>query len=252
MNITLYSDLHLEFEDPDRTKVFEPGEGEVCILAGDICMAEEIYRPMYHKFFTQVSERFDRAYYVMGNHEHYFYDFAKTEETLRLALPSNIILLQNQSDFYNGVHFIGATMWSDFHNANATEMLDAQIRMNDYHTITNQNDKLTPHQTLRNHDETITWFNQVLPTLNGKKVVITHHAPSFNSISKDYNSGASGCYATDLSNMIEYHTPDLWVHGHIHASNDYMIGNTRILSNPRGYTPDRLNPNFRTDSFITL
>ena len=40
MNITLYSDLHLEFEDPKRDKVFEPGEGEVCILAGDICMAE--------------------------------------------------------------------------------------------------------------------------------------------------------------------------------------------------------------------
>jgi hypothetical protein len=27
----------------------------------------------------------------------------------------------------------------------------------------------------------------------------------------------------------------LWVHGHVHAKNDYIVGNCRVVSNPRGY-----------------
>jgi hypothetical protein len=27
----------------------------------------------------------------------------------------------------------------------------------------------------------------------------------------------------------------LWTHGHVHNVNDYMIGDTRVVSNPRGY-----------------
>jgi len=27
----------------------------------------------------------------------------------------------------------------------------------------------------------------------------------------------------------------LWIHGHTHESFDYMVGDTRIVCNPRGY-----------------
>ena len=33
------------------------------------------------------------------------------------------------------------------------------------------------------------------------------------------------------------------VHGHIHSQQDYMIGDTRVVCNPRGY-PDEPNANF--------
>lgn len=29
--------------------------------------------------------------------------------------------------------------------------------------------------------------------------------------------------------------PTLWVHGHVHHRNDYMVGDTRVVSNARGY-----------------
>ncbi len=39
---------------------------------------------------------------------------------------------------------------------------------------------------------------------------------------------------------------ELWVHGHTHYSFDYMVGNCRVICNPRGYSnidnPD-FNPN---------
>ena len=39
----------------------------------------------------------------------------------------------------------------------------------------------------------------------------------------------------------------LWIHGHMHDSFDYEINGTRVVCNPRGYTPFELNPDFRAD-----
>jgi predicted phosphodiesterase len=36
----------------------------------------------------------------------------------------------------------------------------------------------------------------------------------------------------------------LWIHGHTHVSQDYRIGNTRVICNPRGYAGYELNPAF--------
>ena len=38
-----------------------------------------------------------------------------------------------------------------------------------------------------------------------------------------------------LNLILKYPNIKLWCHGHIHQSKDYMIGNTRIICNPRGY-----------------
>ena len=51
--------------------------------------------------------------------------------------------------------------------------------------------------------------------------------------------------------LIEEKKPALWIHGHAHNSVDYTIGETRILSNPRGYS-NRLNRNFDDNLIITL
>jgi hypothetical protein len=46
-------------------------------------------------------------------------------------------------------------------------------------------------------------------------------------------------YASNLDYLFDNKTftnpPSIWIHGHIHSSNDYYINNTRIISNPRGY-----------------
>ena len=43
-------------------------------------------------------------------------------------------------------------------------------------------------------------------------------------------------YASDLSSILKgEHAPDIWIHGHVHASRDYRVGRTRVLANPRGH-----------------
>ena len=41
--------------------------------------------------------------------------------------------------------------------------------------------------------------------------------------------------APDLAPLVERYQPALWIHGQTHEACDYLIGQTRIVCNPRGY-----------------
>jgi hypothetical protein len=46
----------------------------------------------------------------------------------------------------------------------------------------------------------------------------------------------NGAYSSDLSDFILDHPQiKVWTHGHTHHNFDYMIGDCRIVCNPRGY-----------------
>ena len=44
----------------------------------------------------------------------------------------------------------------------------------------------------------------------------------------------------------------MWVHGHIHETNDYMVNQCRVVSNPRGYCGYQLNETFDVDKELEL
>jgi Icc-related predicted phosphoesterase len=73
--------------------------------------------------------------------------------------------------------------------------------------------------------------------LKGRKgVVVTHHAPSPESIPAAFNGDAfNPAFASDMRRFIAETGARLWVHGHLHSPADYMVGATRVLANPRGY-----------------
>ena len=62
----------------------------------------------------------------------------------------------------------------------------------------------------------------------------------------------TAAYASDLEALIERTQPQLWVHGHIHTSSDYLIGRTRVVCNPRGYHPSDLNAGFDPELVVEL
>lgn len=271
MKVKVLSDLHIEFQKPDDSE-FDPGTGEVLILAGDICDAaaftqrcDKDLRDRYLRFFDRCAAGYDKVYYVMGNHEHYGGFFDETANILRDNLPEGVILLDNQSEFHNGWHFVGATMWSNFGNADPECMDNAEHGLNDYQYIHtsrsshNNNsytnlEKITTDYILKENKNTITWFEQCLPTLNGPVFVITHHCPSFQSIDEDYTgSDVVTAYASDFSKLMhQYPNVRIWSHGHVHSSKLYKIANCTVLSNPKGYPGDRGNPNFKWDFTLNL
>lgn len=257
MNVQYCSDLHLEWGG-----VTLPG-GEVLILAGDICEARSLikdfhstkslpYTPgshehRYYDFFYTECAKYEKVFYVMGNHCHYHGRFDQTYDSLKMVLPDNVTILENEVVEYKDIIWMGATLWTNANNHDQLTLYTLKYNMNDYRVIKTHNKsadiyhKLTPETTVATHVKTVNWFRETLPKYADKKVVvITHHAPSFMSISEQYRGTGdfhmNGGYASDLSEDILDH-PQIkkWIHGHVHSTHQYLIGDTEILCRPRGY-----------------
>ena len=61
----------------------------------------------------------------------------------------------------------------------------------------------------------------------------------------------SAAYASHLDDLVAESGAKLWIHGHLHTQNDYMIGETRVLCNSRGY-PDEPNNEFIPDFVVEV
>ena len=257
MKINLLSDVHLEFGD------FDPGTGDVLILAGDICTAESFVRgsetelrARYQTFFNKCVEGYNKVFYTPGNHEFYNYYIDETESLLREVLPKEITILNNQSEFYEGVHFVGSTLWASFDDGDTAVMQLCRNSMNDYNCVYHKGQSrfITPDDTYHLHQESMNWLKSAIPTLRGPVVVFTHHSPSLRSFGSGYReASARGAYASDLEEFIN-ENPNIkyWCHGHIHESNSYQLGECNVISNPRGYHGYQLNPNFEANRVIEI
>ena len=256
MRVKVLSDIHLEFGD------FDPGSGDVLVLAGDICTAssfvfrsESEYAARYLNFFQKCVESYKKVFYVMGNHEHYNGFFQETESILREHLPEGITLLHNQSEYYDGWHFVGATLWTNFMDEDEESMEVCGKMLNEYGYVFHEDgrSRITPKDTLQENKNTVTWLKQCLPTLRGPVMVISHHPPSFESIEEDYvSSDTIGAYASNQEALLQRENVKVWVHGHVHGSQSYYLHGTHVVCNPRGYNPDGLNPKFDEDRQLNL
>ncbi len=258
MKVNVISDLHLEFDDLEL-----PG-GDVLILSGDVCEAKNLkagsYDPngimfdfeqasrrpdRYIRFFKEECAKYRHVIYVMGNHEHYGFRFDKTYSQLLLNLPDNVRLLEKESTEIDGVLFIGATLWTDCNKGDPITMMQLRSSMNDYRVVQNfykdkgQYFKLIPEFTYSEHRQTLKYFESVLQQNPDRPVVVvTHHSPSKQSIKPKYQTDyhMNGGYSSDLEKFILDHPQiKVWTHGHTHDTFDYMIGQCRIICNPRGY-----------------
>jgi Icc-related predicted phosphoesterase len=87
------------------------------------------------------------------------------------------------------------------------------------------------HQATRRYLE-----SELAKEHDGPTVVVTHHAPSPLSVAPRFlGSPLNPAFASDLTDMIWQYVPDMWIHGHVHDSFDYLLGDTRVIANPRGY-----------------
>lgn len=240
----------------------------VLLLAGDIAVGK---RPStYVEFLTRAVRDFRRVVYIPGNHEYYGGSFAITWERMKEKLADAIgddvdrlDMINDESVIVDNVAIVGATLWADFDRQNPSVMAHAASGMNDYRVIQRGRDgepysgKLRPQDTLNAHLNSREFiFREVEKhKLGGYKVlVMTHHGPSWNSVAEAFvGSPLNGAYVTEFGYQLLDLTdrglaPDVWVHGHVHSSFDYTIGDTRVLTNPRGYvtneTPNGDNPHF--------
>jgi predicted phosphodiesterase len=260
MKIALVSDVHLEFGDLD----FENDSGaDVLILGGDICIANDMaqrdpYNTMgeqyrsnrFHDFFQRCCDRFPHVIFIVGNHEHYHGDFAKTVPHFKdvLGYLPNLHILEKETFVLGDITFIGGTLWTDMNRRDNRTLHDISRMMNDFRCVDNSAKtedhrgwpgRFTTTDAANDHDAMVAFIDQtVAANPAGKYVVVGHHAPSKLSTHPRYQDQfiMNGGYSSELDNFILNHPQiRLWTHGHTHEDFDYQIGSCRILCNPRGY-----------------
>ena len=246
MKIHILSDLHLEIAN--MPKNYRPPECDVVILAGDIAPGRQGAAWAMEAFPKTLP-----VLYVPGNHEYYGRSLRLIEELrVKVNATPNVRMLDREAVTLNGVRFIGATLWTDFGLYGDSPLIqarsaaNARFGMNDFFQIEGFS-----VQTWIDHNVMGAQFIdrelRKAAAHEQRAVVITHHAPHPLSVRKEWEEDElNPAYASRLLNELIV-KPDLWVHGHMHVSNDYRVDNTRVVCNARGYwgyPPGMSNPDF--------
>jgi Icc-related predicted phosphoesterase len=249
MKIWLFSDLHLEYAPLAQLPT---PRADVCVAAGDILNKGII--PSLDWLSANIAPSMP-VIFVAGNHEFYKSSIIESIAAAKAAAADmpNIHFLHNRAVEIGDVLFIGATLWTDqdLHKSqqlSAHFAKDKHVGMNDYKKISWQKSpwqRLTPARTIGMHKESRSFIKNTLEAHEGKAVVVSHHAPSIRSLDEaNAHKTSAPSYASNLEAMIEELKPAAWVHGHVHRSNHYRIGQTEIFSNPRGYGDDEKGTTF--------
>ncbi len=251
MKLHILSDLHLGVGgmEPPRT------DADVVVLAGDIA------RPAAAVAWAQ---RFGKpVIYVLGNHEFYGGSLPGTvAEFRRLCAGTTVHLLDDEALVIDGVRFLGSTLWSDFqlfdNEAQRLEAIElAQRLVRDFSRIRLGEDSealFSPIDAAARFTRHAAWLDRQLDEPHaGPTVVITHHAPSRQSIHPRFiGSPLNACFVSDAEYLLRGQRAALWIHGHTHDSFDYEVQGTRVLCNARGYAKEGVNENARFDPLLTV
>lgn len=239
MKIQIASDLHLDLlQEPfPGYRVIEPAAGaDVLVIAGDIHQG------------TGAIDAFAGwpvpVVYVHGNHEAYRMTLQELELALReAARGSKVHYLEGNEYVLDGVRFLGCCLWTDYllyPEMREQAMQECETRLLDHRAIRSGDGMFSAADALRLHRASRAWLEAKLDqAFDGPTVVVTHHGPHPGSIHPRYagmllNAG----FVSDLTPLLG--KAQLWIHGHVHDSFDYVVAGTRIVANPRGYALNRL------------
>lgn len=267
MRIHQMSDLHLEFNHKFRAT--NPYDADILMLNGDICVADYLTRSkestkyylgeIIRDFFKQASDNYQYVIYVPGNHEHYHGTFLDTVRILREELNHpNLTILDNSSMIIDDYKIIGATLWTDCDDGNPLVLNYLQNYMNDFKIVNYSKQpwkRFWPIDSKVEHTKALKYISAESDG-HDKVIVMTHHAPSVQSIHSSYQDlmyyYANRGYYSDLDQFIlDRPQIKLWTHGHVHNNFDYMIGSTKIICNPHGYHTENIH-GFNRGNIIEL
>ena len=220
--IQIFSDLHIEIwnklpELPVFTKYL--------FLAGDICSANH---PLFYKFFDYCSARWEKIFYVPGNHEFYHprknynelifeykYAFEKKYKNV-FYLDNDFISLNDEIDVY------GSTFWR-YPAFDSTR--EAKAHINDYaniryfHSGRNKIVNWDISYVKKLSKDSYYLLQNHLAKTKKKTIVVTHYPPRDDESLQNFH----------LKNV------SLWISGHTHRSHNIERYDCKFVSNQLGF-----------------
>lgn len=243
MDIQYFSDLHMD-EDPWAAPL---AGADVIAVVGDLFDNGILSA----QWCVELRKRSGcQVLLVPGNHDFYDADIGtRLREMHRICKGGDVELLFNRNIVIGDVRFVGATLWADF-SAEGPALRPLAISaaadlLGDFRDILFGSRRLMPADYIRMHQRALRALDTALANAYAEKVaVLTHYAPAMQSIPESLRqSMLRGAFASPLEDYITYSFAKCWIHGHIHSSSQFQLGDTAVCSNPRGHGEYK-NPNF--------
>lgn len=230
MKIHLLSDLHTEFGN----KLPDPRPADVLVLAGDIGVGKlEVERIL--NFY---SKHYKHVFYVPGNHEYYG---STIKELDNLEVANNVVACSHaKSAILEGVKFIGAVLWTDFHDSPTNAML-AKRMVNDFRVIKG----FSVHDCINLNKQHKQFIEQ---HYEPGCVIVTHFLPSLECVASMYKNSPANPYFANNLDVSNYDCD--WLFGHTHSFVSKIQGKCRLYANPLGYPHE--NAVFQENYTITV
>jgi predicted phosphodiesterase len=236
-NVTIMSDLHLECGKLDDL----PG-GDILILAGDTIEVSHLRwrllnktRWQFKRFVKHELSKYKIVLYVLGNHEYYNMYMDEVKPMLvsffRECDVDNIHILDDATVTLEGVKFIGSTLWSKFGFKTDNQDI-VQDYVQDMTDIKKKGHKLSVEDIFLQHMQSVSFIKKELSNTTLPTVVITHFVPMLQAF--DHFIPLEEIWVSDQTALINMYKPNVWIYGHNHISKDFVINQTRFISNQRG------------------
>ncbi len=280
VKIQLLSDLHLEAHPHWKA---EPAPGaDLLVLAGDIGSYQPGSQLVDSDFglgqFSSHTGWPTPVIFVPGNHEYDGMDFDEAHDRLRETCTRlGLIWLERETVVMGGVRFVGTTLWSDFdalapaaapqpatrHGGAQVNPLAQQLKARDK-AFRAANYYLRKTETTRHGEPWLAenlreqalvcqdWLRAALEQpFDGPTVAITHFAPSLMSADPRYGltPGTAG-FCNALDDLLPH--AQCWLHGHLHATSDYVHRGCHVVANPLGYARKNEQASFQPKGLIEI
>jgi predicted phosphohydrolase len=244
ISIQIFSDMHIELWD--KMPIIEV-KAKYLFLAGDICKINHI---LFYKFFDYCATKWEKTFYVPGNHE--FYSNKKNYNELNFDYYlkfkeryKNVFYLNDESVALNDdVNVYGTVLWT---SPPFSTTASAKMFVNDYNYITyfnkvqNKTVPLDINYVKELSRGSFTQLETYLNTTDKKTIIITHFPPiqsgtiepstlEKNSILNLYSS-----WPDETLDKVNLSRVLLWISGHTHWSHDFEKKGIRLISNQVGF-----------------
>lgn len=242
MRINYFSDVHLEFGEQSLPET----DADIVVAAGDIGIFKQ---------GVEWLKSIDKPIiYVAGNHEFYGYEYQQVISMLRNECAgTQIRFLEKDQFIYQGVRFLGCTLWADIFAEGEKKAEALGKTLNDFRKVRFGGEGFNQQHFAALHQEAKMWLqSQLAQPYDGQTVVVTHHAPTEWSWIETPNSLKKLAYCNDLKPLFHEYEIAAWFHGHVHNMGDYRIADARILSNTRGYVGRKTVSGFDINKVVDI
>ena len=240
--LQVMSDLHFEFHADHGSsfvRALDPTGVDALILAGDITTGGRLADAL-----EQFCERYPRVFYVIGNHELYGYSRAEVGAAIERAAGrhANLHVLDGNAVYALGDRrVVGCALWFPYDGDNERH----ERLLNDFAYIPGFRGWV--YEVNREHQA------HLRATVRAGDIVVTHHLPSEGSVTPRFLGSPLNRFFVCPMDDVMKRRPALWVHGHTHASLDYVhASGTRVVCNPFGYAGTEPNSHFDAGKIVDV